>query len=112
MLANAHTAIILFDPYNEFLHPKGKIYPLVSESSEATDAIKHMKELIEIARAAHIPIYYGLHQQYKDGNYDGWKYMAPPHVRCKTLRAFEEGADIYEGMQPDISKGDVVVSKH
>jgi len=41
--------------------------------------------------------------------------MTAPHVGNKKLRAFEEGswgAEIYEGMEPDLSNGDVVVSKH
>lgn len=115
MESRGDTAVILVDPYNEFLHPEGKVYELVRESLQASNAVEHMKQVVEAARAAHIPIYYALHQQYKEGNYDGWHRMNRSHVRNKEFKVFEEGSfgvKIYEGMEPDIKNGDVVVSKH
>ncbi|PKK51305.1 hypothetical protein CI102_3901 [Trichoderma harzianum] len=94
MTFTSGTAVLLIDPYNDFIHPEGKWYGNVKESLEATETVKHMRRLIQAARAAHIPIYYCLHQQYKPGNYDGWN------------------PQIYEGMEPDLANGDVVVSKH
>jgi nicotinamidase-related amidase len=110
-----NTAVILVDPLNDFLHPEGKINNLVRESLEATDTVKHLKHLVKVARSAHIPIYYCLHQTYQQGNYDGWKHMTKSHARNKQLKVFEEGswgAQITEGLEPQLSNGDVVVSKH
>ncbi|KAF2094072.1 Isochorismatase hydrolase [Rhizodiscina lignyota] len=115
MESHDHTAVVLVDPYNDFLHPDGKLYPAVKDSLQASDSIKHMKRLVEVARAAHIPIYYGLHKQYKEGFYDGWHRMTSSHIRTKKLHVFEEGSfgvNIYEGMEPDIENGDVIASKH
>lgn len=113
--SHENTAVILIDPYNEFLHPEGKLYKLVQESLQASKTVEHMKRAVEAARAAHIPIYYALHQQYKEGHYDGWNRMTRSHVRSKEFHVFEEGSfgmKIYEGMEPEIKNGDVVVSKH
>ncbi|KAM6480498.1 Isochorismatase-like protein [Trichoderma sp. SZMC 28011] len=115
MTSTSGTAVLLIDPYNDFIHPEGKWYGNVKESLEATETVKHMRRLIQAARAAHIPIYYCLHQQYKPGNYDGWNRMTSYHIGMKEGRVIEEGswgAQIYEGMEPDLTNGDVVVSKH
>lgn len=109
------TALLLIDPYNDFVHPDGKLSPLVQASAKAVDTATHLKKLVDAARAAKIPIYYGLHQQYKEGFYEGWKHMTVSHVRGAKVKPFAEGswgAEIYEGLEPDLSNGDVVVSKH
>lgn len=115
MTSTSGIAVLLIDPYNDFIHPEGKWYGNVKESLEATETVKYMRRLIQAARAAHIPIYYCLHQQYKPGNYDGWNRMTSYHIGMKEGRVIEEGswgAQIYEGMEPDLANGDVVVSKH
>ncbi|EHK21603.1 uncharacterized protein TRIVIDRAFT_192081 [Trichoderma virens Gv29-8] len=97
------TAVLLIDLYNDFIYPDGKWYGNVKASFEATET------------AAHIPIYYCLHQQYKPRNYDGWNRMTSYHIGMKEGRVIEEGswgAQIYEGLEPDLANGDVVVSKH
>jgi nicotinamidase-related amidase len=109
------TAILLIDPYNDFLHPDGKMYPRLAESLKDTDTISHIFKLLEVARAHKIPIYYGLHQPFKAGNFDGWKHMMAVHTSQAENKVFEEstfGGTIFKGMEPDLANGDVVVSKH
>src|SRR6266498_1157942 len=111
----SNTAVILIDPYNDFLHPNGKLYGLLADSLKEKDTIKHIRELLTAARANKIPVYYGLHQQWKIGNYDGWKHMAKIHLTQREGKAFEEGswgAQVLQGLEPNIANGDVVVSKH
>ncbi|KAH7085208.1 Isochorismatase-like protein [Paraphoma chrysanthemicola] len=109
-------AIVLVDVYNEFLHPSGKIYPIVSESLTETNTVSHLTELVDAARRARLPIYYALHQTWKEGNYDGWQHMNTTTSGIAGTRAIEEGswgAEIFQGLEPDIlGNRDVVVSKH
>lgn len=107
-------AVILIDPYNDFPHHDGKMYELVRDSIKATDTVVHLKELVTIARAAKIPIFYGLHQQHHAGHYDGWKHMGLTHPSLKAGKVFEEGSwcRVLRGLEPQLSNGDVVVSKH
>jgi nicotinamidase-related amidase len=110
-----NTAIIIIDPYNDFLHPKGKLNPLLADSLKETDTITHLKELVTAARLHKIPIYYGLHQQCKAGFIAGWNHATPMQKSQKENVAFEEGSwgvNIYEGLEPSLENGDVVVSKH
>lgn len=110
--------ILLLTPllaYNDFLHPDGKLNPLVATSLAAKNTITHLKTLIATARANNLPIYYGLHQQARPGFLAGWNHATPLQKSQKENVAFEEGSwgvEIFEGLGPEVDKGDVVVSKH
>lgn len=110
------TAVILIDVYNEFLHPEGKINSFVNESMTTTNTLHHLKDLVNVARDASIPIYYALHQTWRPGNSDGWKHMNATTTGFRESRALEEGswgAEIFPGLEPDVlGNNDVVVSKH
>lgn len=108
-------AVLLVDPLNDFIHPDGKLYSLLKESLDESDAVKNMVKLVKGARDLHIPIYYGLHQTYRPGNYDGWSRTTERHHRLKKLQLFQEGslgAEVHAEMQPSLQNGDVVVSRH
>lgn len=110
-----NTAIVLIDPYNDFLHEDGKMYFATKEDLARKNTIEHLKTLVKFARSKNIPIYYGLHQQFKEGFFDGWKHMAHVHENIMRTATFAEGsfgALIYEGLEPSLENGDVVVSKH
>lgn len=109
------TAIILVDPYNEFLHPQGKFYPRVSSSLNEVSTVSRIETLVAGARAAKIPIYYAMHRQTREGDYDGWLHPTTSNVRIKEHQAFalgSFGAEYYKGLEPDFSNGDVVATEH
>lgn len=108
------TAVVLIDPYNDFLHPDGKLTPLLKDLDER-NAIQNMKSLVKAARLHGLPVYYGLHQQWSANNFNGWRHMTPNQVKQQHVKYFEEGtfgSQIYEGLEPDLNNGDVVVSRH
>lgn len=110
-----NTAVIIIDPYNDFLHPKGKLSGMLADSLAETNTIKHLQEMVAAARAHKIPIYYGLHQQMKPGFIAGWNHATPLQKSQQHNVAFEEGSwgvEMYEGLEPNLDNGDVVVSKH
>ncbi|KAA8571232.1 hypothetical protein MFRU_055g00320 [Monilinia fructicola] len=110
------TAIVLIDPYNDFLHPNGKAYPRLAESLADTNTILNLQNLVTTARARKIPIYYGLHQQVGLGFLAGWSHPTPMQENQLEHKTFEEGSwgvEIFKGLEPDVQgNGDVVVSKH
>lgn len=109
------TAVLLIDPYNDYIHPDGKMYDVCKKSLEQTQTIAHMKTLVKAARANSIPIFYCMHQQWKTGTYDHWNRMGPFHRMLKERQVCEEGswgAQIYEELKPDLANGDIVVGRH
>jgi nicotinamidase-related amidase len=111
----SNTAILIIDPYNDFLHPSGKLNSLLAQSLKETNTIQNLQILVKAAREYGIPIFYGLHQQHKPGFIAKWEHPTTMQKSQRDSVAFEEGSwgvEIYEGLEPDISRGDVVVSKH
>ncbi|KAI1355804.1 Isochorismatase-like protein [Xylaria sp. FL0043] len=111
----ANTAVLLVDPYNDFLHEQGKLYPRLAESIHDSDTIAHLLDVVKAARTAGLPIFYCMHQQTNAHTFGGWSYLNASQKSVAQTMAFEEGsfgAQFYAGLEPDLDKGDVVVSKH
>jgi nicotinamidase-related amidase len=112
---SSKTALILIDPYNDFLHPEGKLYPALSDSLSKTNAIAHLKAVVKSARAKGIPVFYCMHQQTDDHSYKDWTLMNASLTRIRDRKAFRAGTfgtEYFEGLEPNIEKGDVVVGRH
>ena len=115
MASGQKTALILVDPYNDFLHPDGKLVSTVQASLAHNDAIKHMLEAVATARRHGIPVFYGLHQQWQPSSFHDWRHMTASNLRQSQVHFFAEGsfgAQIFDGLEPVPENNDVVVSKH
>jgi nicotinamidase-related amidase len=113
--AHPRTALLLIDPYNDFLHPNGKLYNTLADSLKESNTIQNIKTLLPAIRSQKIPVYYCLHQQHKPGFLDGWKHATVMQEGQKENAVFEEGSwgvEFFEGLEPSKGNGDVVVSKH
>ncbi|KAF4814431.1 Peroxyureidoacrylate/ureidoacrylate amidohydrolase RutB [Colletotrichum siamense] len=113
-MSATRTALVLVDPYNDFLHPEGALTPHLLDLQEK-GTVENMRSAVAAARSKGIPIYYGMHQHCNEHTFLGWRYMTPNHVKQKNSQVFKEGswgAEILQGLEPDPSKGDVVVSRH
>jgi len=110
-----NTAVVLIDPLNDFGHKDGKLYPVLSAACEKYDTVKHLNDCVAAARKAGIPIFFALHQEWSTSNYAGWRMMTSSHKRAQNIKFVEKGsfgAEVMEGLAPDKSNGDVVVSRH
>lgn len=108
-------ALLLVDPYNDFLHADGKLYQILAESIRDTDTITHLHEVVKVARSSKIPIFYCMHQQTNKYTFGEWQNMNKSQKGLGAKMVFEEGsfgAQFFDGLAPDLNAGDVVVSKH
>jgi len=107
------TALLLIDPYNDFISEGGKLWPRVSGVAEANHCVEHMLAVLEGARKAGLRVFYVLHRRYRPGDYESWKHIAPVQKAAFTSKAFEYGTwggQIRQEFQPQ--PVDVVVSEH
>jgi ureidoacrylate peracid hydrolase len=107
------TALLLIDPYNDFISDGGKIWPRISGVAEANHCIQHMQEVLQAARKAGLRIFYALHRRYRPGDYETWKYIAPVQKAAWSSKAFEYGTwggEIRREFEPQ--PGDIVASEH
>ena len=107
------TALLLIDPYNDFISVGGKVWPRISAVAEANHCIEHMLEVLRAARKAGLRVFYALHRRYRPGDYESWKSIAPIQKSALTSKAFEYGTwggEIRPEFEPQ--PGDVVASEH
>src|SRR5262249_24947972 len=85
------TALLVVDPYNDFISEGGKIWPRIKAVAEANNCVAHMLEVLNAARRAKLRVVYAMHHRYRPGDYESWKYIAPIQKGAWQHRTFEFG---------------------
>src|SRR3974377_1367947 len=84
-------ALLVVDPYNDFISEGGKIWPRIKTVAEANNCVAHMLEVLNAARRAKLRVFYAMHHRYRPGDYETWKYIAPIQKGAWKHRSFEFG---------------------
>ncbi len=85
------TALIVIDPYNDFISEGGKIWNRLKTVAESNGCVPHMLQVLNAARRAELRIFYALHHRYRQGDYENWKYIAPIQKAAWSHKTFENG---------------------
>jgi nicotinamidase-related amidase len=85
------TALLVVDPYNDFISEGGKLWPRIKAVAEANGCVPHMLDVLNAARKAKLRILYAMHHRYRPGDYETWKYVAPIQRGAWQRKAFEFG---------------------
>ncbi len=107
------TALVVIDPYNDFISEGGKVWDRLKEVAEANQCVPHMLQVLQAARKSGIRVFYALHRRYRPGDYEAWKYIAPIQKAAWSRKAFEYGSwggEIRSEFAPQ--PGDIVASEH
>jgi ureidoacrylate peracid hydrolase len=109
----AVTALLVVDPYNDFISEGGKIWPRIKAVAEANNCVAHMLEVLNAAREAKLRIFYAMHHRYRPGDYETWKYVPPIQKIAWQRKAFEYGTWGGEFRAEFAPKpGEIVVQEH
>ena len=105
--------VLVVDPYNDFLSPGGKLYPLFKEVAESVEMLAHMRQIVSAARLAAIPIVFVPHHRWEPGDYTTWKYPSPYQLASAKRESFAKGSWGGE-FHPDfrVQPGDMVSKEH
>jgi ureidoacrylate peracid hydrolase len=107
------TALLVIDPYNDFISERGKVWDRLKTVAEANDCIPHMLQVLNAARKAGLRVFYALHHRYRPGDYETWKYLAPTQKAAWSHKTFEHGTwggEIRREFAPQ--PGDIVALEH
>ena len=85
------TALLVVDPYNDFISEGGKLWPRIQGVAEANNCVPHMLEVLNAARQAGLWVFYAMHHRYRPGDYETWKYVAPVQRAAWSRKTFEFG---------------------
>ncbi|HEU4678955.1 MAG TPA: isochorismatase family cysteine hydrolase [Terrimicrobiaceae bacterium] len=107
------TALLVIDPYNDFISEGGKIWDRLKVVAEANQCVPNMERVLNAARNAGLRVFYALHRRYRPGDYATWKYIAPIQKAAWGRKSFEYGTwggEIRGEFKPQ--PGDIVASEH
>jgi nicotinamidase-related amidase len=85
------TALLVVDPYNDFISEGGKIWPRIKAIAEANNCVPNMLQVLHAARQAKLRVFYAMHHRYRPGDYETWKYVAPIQRAAWQRKTFEYG---------------------
>ena len=108
-----HTALLVIDPYNDFISEGGKVWERLRAVAEANQCVPNMERVLTAARKAHLRVFYALHRRYRPGDYETWAYVAPVQKAAWQRKTFEYGTwggDIRSEFAPQA--GDIVAVEH
>lgn len=107
------TAILLVDPYNDFLSEGGKTWPRLKAIAEEVNLLEHLRAVVAEARAAGLQIVFVPHHRWEPGDYEHWRHATPYQRAGAQRQIFARGSwggAFHDDFQP--REGDIVAKEH
>lgn len=107
------TALLIVDPYNDFMSEGGKLWDAIQETAREVDLFGNLRKIVPAARELGLSIFILPHHRSHSHEFDNWKHVNPFQKAGVPLKAFEVGSwggEFNEEFGPQ--KGDVVVQEH
>jgi nicotinamidase-related amidase len=109
----AKTALLLVDPYNDFISEGGKLWPMVKPVAEQVGLLGNLRALLTECRVAGVKVFFVPHRRWEPGDYADWKHPNPSQQTVGKYQAFARGSWGGEWHPDFVPKpGDVVVQEH
>lgn len=81
------TAIVITDPQNDFLSPKGVTWGLVGESVQKNRTVEHIEQLFKEAKAKDYDVFISPHYYYPTDH--GWKFGGTVEKMMHETKMFD-----------------------
>lgn len=109
----AQSALVVIDPYNDFLSPGGKGWLLNRATIRALDTNTNLERALKHCRDHNVHVCYAPHAQFRQGLYERRQYLNPSAYLAQVFRTFRQnswGGRFRNALQP--RQGDFVASEH
>ncbi len=119
-IAAGRTALLITDPQNDFLSPKGVTWGVVGKSVTENNTVENIESLFESAKANDIPVFVSPHYYYPTDH--GWQFEGALEKLMHNIGMFDRkgalttegfegsGPDWLERYKPYINDGATVIS--
>ena len=107
------TAILLVDPYNDFLSKGGKLWERTKDIAEKVNLLDNLRNVIADARKANVKIYFVPHHRWSPGDYIHWKHATPYQLASNGRKTFEKhtwGGTFHDDFQ--LQRNDILIAEH
>lgn len=113
-------AVVITDPQNDFLNPKGVAWGVVGQSVQENHTVENIEHLFRAAQSAGVPVFVSPHYYYAHDHQ--WKFGGALEVLMHNIGMFDRkgaltqeafvgsGADWLERYKPYIENGRTIVT--
>lgn len=114
------TALVITDPQNDFLSPKGVTWGMVGENVTENNTVENIEALFKAAKQAGLNVFISPHYYYPTDH--GWKFAGTLEKAMHDINMFDRkgalslddfegsGADWLERYKPYIQDGETIVA--
>ncbi|MFF4143264.1 hypothetical protein ACFY0A_17985 [Streptomyces sp. NPDC001698] len=71
------TAVLLVDPYNDFLSEGGKVWPQLEPVAGNVGLLDHLRSVVASARAVGVRVVFVPHRRWEPGDHETWDHPTP-----------------------------------
>ncbi|BBD96989.1 cysteine hydrolase [Sphingobium amiense] len=109
----ADTALLVVDPYNDFMSEGGKLYEAIRPTAEASGLFDNLRKILPAFRAAGVKVFIVPHHRSRADDYAKWDHLNMFQKANIPSQAFGEGTWGGE-FNPEFGpqEGDIVVKEH
>src|SRR5258705_9591084 len=107
------TAVLLVDPYNDFLSEGGKLWSRAKPIAEEVGLLDNLRAIMRAAREAGLGIFLVPHRRWEPLQYKGWKYPTPYQQAGYESQIFAKdtwGGTFHDDFQ--LQPGDILIKEH
>ncbi|MFF1401142.1 isochorismatase family cysteine hydrolase [Streptomyces sp. NPDC058287] len=107
------TAVLLVDPYNDFLSEGGKVWPRLEPMAKEIGLLDNLRAVVAAAREAGVRVVFVPHRRWQPGDYEAWAHPNPTQQGIQERHTFALGTwggEFHPDFQP--RPGEVVVHEH
>jgi nicotinamidase-related amidase len=111
--SSENTALLIVDPFNDFLSESGKLWSLTKETVKGVNLIENLKNILSAARSSGIKVVFVPHHLTEKGDFADWKFLAPTHQGSLDNSLFEKGrwgGEFHPELLPQ--GGDLIAQNH
>lgn len=102
-VVKGRTALVVTDPQNDFLSPKGVTWGVVGKSVTENNTVENIDNLFKTAKATGMPVFVSPHYYFPHDH--GWKFEGALEKLMHNINMFERkdalSLDGFEGSGPD-----------
>ena len=102
-ITQGNTALVITDPQNDFLSPKGVTWGVVGESVKKNNTVENLESLLKAAKANDIPVFISPHYYYPTDK--GWHFEGALETLMHAIGMFDRddhlSLDGFEGSGAD-----------
>jgi len=89
--AAGHTALLIVDPYNDFMSEGGKLYNAIKPTADESGLFDNLRKIIPAFRSAGVQVFIVPHHRSRPDDFAGWQHVNMFQKTGIPTQAFAEG---------------------